>query len=557
MGSVRGTTLRKLLAVLGAAMIGVGLLSACEEPTEPMRYFEDPIASYRVNGVGYATIIVGNRVYLGGEFTQIRDQNGAFVANRSNVAAFSRVTGEFLPEFRADTNARVRALTATAGTLFIGGDFSNVNGTSRQRFAGVNPASGEVKADLVANIGGGAVWTMDHGGGKVFLAGTFSSVRGVSRTRAAAVDAHTGAVEAFDPAPNATVQTIAATKDGSRVFIGGRHTRVRGGSSTLLTALRGDTGALTAPTFTGVSGVALDLDVNHDDTRLAAALGDYGNQGAWFDLSTGTKLFRQICGGDAQAVAAVGETLFTGFHEECEDDFSQRLTANDVKTGVRDREFMPTFDRYWGVHAIAATTSRLAVAGDFTDVNGVRVQGLALFPVAPPPPPPPPPPVTLPLGSVWRYNDTGSVPANWNQPGFDDGAWPSGPAQLGYGDGDEATVIGYGPNPNNKHMVSWFRSEFEATARPGVLTLELVADDGAVVYLNGVEVLRDNMRPGPVTNTTSARSNRSGPAEHIVRSFLLPTHLVNVGTNTIAVSVHQDVPGSSDKSFDAGLSSSA
>ena len=36
--------------------------------------------------------------------------------------------------------------------------------------------------------------------------------------------------------------------------------------------------------------------------------------------------------------------------------------------------------------------------------------------------------------------------ATWHTPAFDDASWPEGPAQLGYGDGDEATVVGYGPD---------------------------------------------------------------------------------------------------------------
>jgi hypothetical protein len=55
--------------------------------------------------------------------------------------------------------------------------------------------------------------------------------------------------------------------------------------------------------------------------------------------------------------------------------------------------------------------------------------------------------VLVSKGATWKYFDKGSLPAaNWNTAAFADTAWASGPAQLGYGDGDEATVVGYGGN---------------------------------------------------------------------------------------------------------------
>ena len=48
--------------------------------------------------------------------------------------------------------------------------------------------------------------------------------------------------------------------------------------------------------------------------------------------------------------------------------------------------------------------------------------------------------------SVWRYFDLAQEPPNqsgdtWKEPEYDHSSWSSGAAQLGYGDGDEATVI--------------------------------------------------------------------------------------------------------------------
>jgi len=307
-------------------------------------------------------------------------------------------------------------------------------------------------------------------------------------------------------------------------------------------------------TFLDVSGEALDLELNKDGTRLAAALAEYGNQGALFNTTTGSKMFRQRCGGDAQAVAIAGDNWYTGYHEECEGDFTIRLVGNSMLTGARQTDWLPAFDRFWGVRDLATDGRVLVVAGDFTSVAGVPAQGFTIFPAAPPPAPPP---VSLPANATWRYLDSGVLEPGWSDPTFDDTTWAQGPAQLGYGDGDEATVISYGPNANQKYVTSWFRTSFLATAVPATLTLDLVADDGAVVYLNGVEVLRDNVGPGDDVAALRAASGRSGTAENAVRSFVLPPELVTAGINTIAVSVHQDLPTSSDLSFSAALRSTA
>src|SRR5688572_103609 len=48
----------------------------------------------------------------------------------------------------------------------------------------------------------------------------------------------------------------------------------------------------------------------------------------------------------------------------------------------------------------------------------------------------------IPAGAIWKYLDNGSNQATaWRGTSFSDAAWVSGSAELGYGDGDEATVV--------------------------------------------------------------------------------------------------------------------
>ena len=160
-------------------------------------------------------------------------------------------------------------------------------------------------------------------------------------------------------------------------------------------------------------------------------------------------------------------------------------------------------------------------------------------------------------GATWKYLDNGSNQGTaWYAVGFNDASWASGPAQLGYGDGDEATTVGYGSDPDNKYITTYFRKTFTVTnpAQFNGLTLDLLRDDGAVIYVNGQEVVRSNMPTDAVNYQTLASVGIGGEDEttHFYSYTLTPNVLVS-GTNTIAVEIHQAVATSSDISFDLRL----
>jgi hypothetical protein len=163
-------------------------------------------------------------------------------------------------------------------------------------------------------------------------------------------------------------------------------------------------------------------------------------------------------------------------------------------------------------------------------------------------------------GAIWKYRDDGSDQGTaWRGLGFADGSWATGHAQLGYGDGDERTVVGYGPDPDNKYVTTYFRHSFELP-EAGVhnsLMLDLLRDDGAIVYLNGVEVFRSHMPAGTVTYSTWAASPAVGDAEESAWfSSIVDPALLRTGTNVLAVEIHQVNATSTDISFDLRLTGS-
>lgn len=168
----------------------------------------------------------------------------------------------------------------------------------------------------------------------------------------------------------------------------------------------------------------------------------------------------------------------------------------------------------------------------------------------------------IPRGSVWSYLDNGIYPGpKWTQLSFEADhikGWKSGPAQLGYGDGDEATVIGYGGRQLQRHITTWFRKQFIRPAALSALSMRVLRDDGVVIYLNGTEIFRNNLPPsGTIQTNTLATTSVSGDQENewievpISGSLVLP--LLKPGPNVIAVEVHQAGASSPDLSFDLEL----
>jgi hypothetical protein len=152
--------------------------------------------------------------------------------------------------------------------------------------------------------------------------------------------------------------------------------------------------------------------------------------------------------------------------------------------------------------------------------------------------------------TVWRYYASSNAPpTNWHALTFNDSGWPTGRAELGYGDGDEVTVV-----PTNGQLTTYFRRSF-MVAEPGVYTnlfLWLLRDDGGVVYVNGREVYRSpNVPAGPVGHTTTTVSGQNG--ENTVDTNVVSAGVLVAGTNVVAVSIHQAGATSSDMSFNFEL----
>ena len=165
--------------------------------------------------------------------------------------------------------------------------------------------------------------------------------------------------------------------------------------------------------------------------------------------------------------------------------------------------------------------------------------------------------VLIPTNAAWRYYASSNAPTgSWATNTYSDTSWPQGIAALGYNDArqslDCGTVLGFGTNSAARYPAAYFRHAFRVL-NPAVVTgLQVNArlNDGAVVYLNGREVLRYNMPAGAVSNGTLASA--SLPSTQWM-SALLATNGLLQGSNVVAVEVHQASVSSADLIMDLSL----
>ena len=159
--------------------------------------------------------------------------------------------------------------------------------------------------------------------------------------------------------------------------------------------------------------------------------------------------------------------------------------------------------------------------------------------------------------SVWKYLDNGTSPGNnWTTLNFNDAPWDEGQGQLGYGDNDENTTLSFGNDSNDKHVTTYFRKSFNInnpSEYAGQLVINILKDDGAIIYINGKEVTRTNLPKTNVTSETYATRFVAGDLEEFYNFYSINVNELLQGENIIAVELHQASANSSDLSFDLEL----
>ncbi len=130
-------------------------------------------------------------------------------------------------------------------------------------------------------------------------------------------------------------------------------------------------------------------------------------------------------------------------------------------------------------------------------------------------------------GATWKYLDNGSDQGiDWRSICYSDGTWKQGVTRLSYGEVGDPTsstapnFVSYGPSATNKYITTYFRRKIivDVAQYPDGYELRVLRDDGIVVYINGAEVMRDNMPAGTITSKTTASTSLGDGEEAIWKS---------------------------------------
>ncbi len=401
-----------LLVGLLTALLPV-LPRVAEAVQPPIAFSAAASSSYQVDGVAWAVATSGDLAFVGGSFSAVRPPgapDGTSEQVRTNLAVLDARTGaptSCAPAVTftgAPQNAAVRdlAVSPDGRTLYVAGSFTTVQGVPQQHLAAIDIATCSLVRSF-SPLPNGPVRAVVATATTVYFGGTLSSVQGTGRTNVAAVSAvgttAPAALLPWAPSLQGELWALAVRPGGSAVVLGGSFGSVNGTDSHALAVVHPTTGASlrSYPGFIHAASNVKDLAV--DETGFYTA-----NEGAGpgvfdgriaLDWSTLGERWRDTCLGATQAVEVHAGVVYSGSHaHDCtsKDEFSDGPRHHLLAQAVGDRALLTWFpDTDDGIDekigprdlAVAQTSTVgavLFVVGEFTTVNGSPQQGITRFP---------------------------------------------------------------------------------------------------------------------------------------------------------------------------------
>jgi len=382
---------------------------------------------HALDGTVYRIIQIGNRVYMGGSFTQVRNANSGTVFNIPRLVAFNATTGQIDTGFQANVNGTVRALEAAADgqSIYVGGSFTSVNGGTSRRVARLNAATGVKLAGFNPVSLSAGVNDMRLVGNRLIVGGSFQTVGGVTRRGLAALNPTTGAADASvnmgldgpRSTPTATapvkVEALDVTPNGGRLVIIGNFSTVAGQARHQIAVIN----LATSPaTLTAWATTRYQPTCSNGAPSYVRGI-DIAADGSWFVVVTAGFMFTgRLCdsaarwdfgadapnkqptwvnytGGDTLlSVAITGPAVYVGGHQRWLNNPQGR---NSAGPGAVSREgigaihpttglalsWNPGKERGVGTAEIYATSAGLWIGSDTSTTAGEFHGKIAFFPL--------------------------------------------------------------------------------------------------------------------------------------------------------------------------------
>jgi hypothetical protein len=397
------------LSVL-AAMISIQAIFGA---SPALALSETPDATDMTNGKVYATALSGdhNTLYIGGEFTRVESKSDGSLAVK-NLAAINVKTGTVIRTWRPEVTGRdavVRSLAVRNGKVYIGGNFTAVEGKPRKNLAAVGAYTKAVLLSRWApQVGSDTsyVFALEAGDRKLYAGGGFSKVNGAPRKNLAAFNLKTGSLDRHwkpratraptckDPKCSHKVRTLELGSSGKSIFVGGSFSHIggtdgKGAPRQSVARLYTATGNLHPWKIPGwtIKAPQTAWDLTATRTGLYGGFGARRNFLAAFHLDKGNfggRIWRLATVGNVQSVALTRNRsrLFFGGHfgindygrSVCNGKPLRGLASVNPQTGKIYCHWIPSLDQnrrpsYEGAWSLITTPSYLWVGGGFIGVS--------------------------------------------------------------------------------------------------------------------------------------------------------------------------------------------
>lgn len=385
------------------------------------------LPTWQINGVGWQQVVVGNTVYVTGNFTTARPPGvaigGAGQVNVGHLLAYDIRTGNRIASFNHILNGQGRAITKSpdGSRIYVGGDFTTVDGQPRGHIAAFDTATGALISSFAPSVNG-MVRAITASDTTVYYGGSFSTVNGTGRGSLAASNAGTGTLTSWAPGADGVVWSMVLTPNGSRVVIGGQFAHLSGVDVYGHGAVNSTTGAVETwlanqQVHDAINGAIGSLST--DGTYIYATGWAFG-AGSSFEGTfaanpdDGSIHWLYDCLGDTYSAEALGDVIYTvGHSHDCTmiDSFpdtnprvrwQNSLAFTKAATGTNKGpdvygwnykgipapsmlHWFPAWSngsftgQYQAGWSVSGNSSYVTVAGEFPYVNGAAQQGLVRF----------------------------------------------------------------------------------------------------------------------------------------------------------------------------------
>lgn len=373
------------IAGLGLVAASVGSAEVARADTTPPAgtpptISADALPTWQINGVVWSQVVVGQTVYATGSFTKARPPGvpagGAGEVDALNIFAYDLTTGNRVSSFNHALNAQGRVVAASpdGSKVYVGGDFTTVDGAVRGHVAAFSTATKQLdpnfRPSTNAKVRGIAATSS-----RVYLGGSYQSVNGVARKNVSAVAASDGSLLSWAPTvDDGFIWSMVLAPDQSRVILGGTFSSLNGKPARGMGSLSTSTGA-TLPWAAnttirnGGSSNSAITSLRTDGKQIFGSGFAYGSgnfEGTFAaNPTTGKLTVVNDCHGDTYDVLPVGPVLYSVSHAH---DCSWIRSFPDTKPRVRWQRAL--------AQTIAPATTNIGPDNYGYNYNGLPASGV-------------------------------------------------------------------------------------------------------------------------------------------------------------------------------------